>query len=227
MDKKSEEYLNQYIKLTDKIKQKIESHANRYNIRTEICAWYSDWEDFCLDQCDGCGYTRTEARKLYHGGIGEFMNLPNGNGIIRFVIWKGRLSAMAEIKDCMNKKIKISKGSITIKDDDNKTCGVVRNIVSLYDLQANKQINYYRKIRDIGLHGKISIRDCIISDGTMYIFRNIKNKLFHEKYGYMDDNEKQKEEEQESIFNTIKSAGIEVIECIYLQHKSQKKELFF
>ena len=123
---------------------------------------------------------------------------------------------MAEIKDCMNKKIKISKGSITIKDDDNKTCGVVRNIVSLYDLQANKQINYYRKIRDIGLHGKISIRDCIISDGTMYIFRNIKNKLFHEKYGYMDDNEKQKEEEQESIFNTIKSAGIEVMECIYL-----------
>ena len=78
---------------------------------------------------------------------------------------------MAEIKDCIGKNVKISKGSITIKDDDNKTCGVVRNIVSLYDLQANKQIDYYRKIRDIGLHGKISIRDCIISDGTMYIFR--------------------------------------------------------
>lgn len=86
MDKKSEEYLSQYIKLTNKIKQKIESHANRYNIRVEICAWYSGWEDFCSDWCDGCGYTRTEARKLYHGGIGEFMNLPNGNGIIRFVI---------------------------------------------------------------------------------------------------------------------------------------------
>ena len=97
MDKKSEEYLSQYIKLIDKIKQKIESHANRYNIRAEICAWYSDWKDFCSDWCDGCGYTRTEARK--------FMNLPNGNGIIRFVIQKGRLSAMAEIKDCMNKKV--------------------------------------------------------------------------------------------------------------------------
>ena len=123
---------------------------------------------------------------------------------------------MAEIKDCIGKNVKISKGSITIKDDDNKTCGVVRNIVSLYDLQANKHIDYYRKIRDIGLHGKISIRDRIISDGTMYIFRNIKSKLFHEKYGYMDDNEKQKAEEQESIFNTIKDSGIEVIECIYL-----------
>ena len=123
---------------------------------------------------------------------------------------------MADIKDCMNKKIKISKGSITIKDDNNKTCGVVRNIVNLYDLQANKQMDYYRKIRDMGLHGKISTRDCIISDGTMYVFRNMKSKLFHEKYGYIDDNEKQKADEQESIFNTVKASGIEVIECIYV-----------
>ena len=76
MDKKSEEYLRQYIKLTDTIKQK----------KAEICAWYSDWEDFCSDWCDICGYSRTEARKLYHGGIGEFMKLPEGNGIVRFAI---------------------------------------------------------------------------------------------------------------------------------------------
>nr|DAO32074.1 MAG TPA: hypothetical protein [Caudoviricetes sp.] len=123
---------------------------------------------------------------------------------------------MAEIKDCINKKVKISKGSITIKNDEGKTCGIVRNIVSLYDLQANKQMDYYRKIRDMGLHGKISIRDCIISDGTMYIFRNIKSKLFHEKYGYIDDSEKQKAEEQERLYNQAKENGIEVIECIFL-----------
>lgn len=73
MDKKSEEYLRQYIKLTDTIKQKIEAHAARYHIKAEICAWYSDWEDFCSDWCDICGYSRTEARKLYHGGIGDFL----------------------------------------------------------------------------------------------------------------------------------------------------------
>lgn len=39
MDKKSEEYLRQYIKLTDTIKQKIEAHAARYHIKAEICAW--------------------------------------------------------------------------------------------------------------------------------------------------------------------------------------------
>lgn len=122
---------------------------------------------------------------------------------------------MAEIKDCENRNVKISKGSITIKDENGKTSGIVRNIVSLYDLQPNKQMDYYKRLRNIGLHGKISIRDCIISDGTMYIFRNIKSKLFHEKYGYMDDNEKQKVEEQEAYYNTAKENGIEVIECIY------------
>ena len=49
MDKKSEEYLRQYIKLTDALKQKIEAHAARYHIKAEICAWYSDWEDFCSE----------------------------------------------------------------------------------------------------------------------------------------------------------------------------------
>lgn len=123
---------------------------------------------------------------------------------------------MAEIKDCINKKVKISKGSITIKDDNNKTCGIVRNIISLYDLQANKQIDYYKMIKNLGLHGKIDIKDCIISDGVIYVFRNIKSKLFHEKYGYIDDNEKQKADEQENIFSTIKNAGITVIDCIYM-----------
>lgn len=32
------------------------------------------------------GYSRTEARKLMHGGHGEFMKLPDGLGYIRFVI---------------------------------------------------------------------------------------------------------------------------------------------
>lgn len=35
MDKKSEEYLRQYIKLTDALKQKIEAHAARYHIKAD------------------------------------------------------------------------------------------------------------------------------------------------------------------------------------------------
>ena len=123
---------------------------------------------------------------------------------------------MAEIKDCIGKNVKISKGSITIKAEDGKTCGVVRNIVSLYDMQANKQMEYYQKLRKLGLHGKISIKDCILSDGIMYVFRNIKSKLWHDDYGYFSEEEKQKAEETETIYNALKTAGIEVIECIYV-----------
>ena len=123
---------------------------------------------------------------------------------------------MAEIKDCNGKQVKISKCSITIKSEDGKTSGVVKNITSLYDLQANRQMEYYKKIRNLGLHGKISIKDCIISDGTMYVFRNIKSKLFHERYGFISEEEKQKAEEIETIYNAIKTAGIDVIECVYV-----------
>ena len=123
---------------------------------------------------------------------------------------------MAEIKDCIGKNVKISKGSITIKTEDGKTCGVVRNIVLLYDMQANKQMDYYKKIKQAGLHGKISIKDCIIADGIMYVMRNIKSKLWHEEYGYFSEAEIQKAEETETIYNALKTAGIDVIECIYV-----------
>lgn len=87
MDRDSIAYLSAYIKVTEEIKQKIEKHAKRYGIKAEVCAWYEDWKDFCSDWCsENIGYTKTEAHKLLHGGIGEFMYLPNELGIVRFAI---------------------------------------------------------------------------------------------------------------------------------------------
>lgn len=86
MDEKNRRYLSQYIRINDDVERKIKKHAKRWNLNGEICAWYADWEDFCDDWCDGCGYTRTQARKLLHGGKGEFMKLPYGMGIVRFTI---------------------------------------------------------------------------------------------------------------------------------------------
>lgn len=86
MDRDSIKYLSNYISLTEEIKDKIEKHAKRYGIKAEICAWYQDWKDFCSDWCDDIGYNRAEARRLLHGGIGEFMFLPDYLGIVRFVI---------------------------------------------------------------------------------------------------------------------------------------------
>lgn len=86
IDKDSINYLERYVKVTDDIKKRIERHAKRYEINAEICAWYKDWNDFCSEWCDELGFTKTEARKLLHGGIGEFIYLPDNLGIVRFSI---------------------------------------------------------------------------------------------------------------------------------------------
>lgn len=110
---------------------------------------------------------------------------------------------MAEIRDCIGKNIKISKGSITIKADDGKTCGVVRNITSPYDLRANKQVEYNIRLRNLDAGRKISIRNIIIKDEEMFVLRNIKNKLYYEKHGFFDGAEKRKAEEGEEIYKVF------------------------
>ncbi len=125
---------------------------------------------------------------------------------------------MAEIKDCIGRNVKISKGSITIKDNTGKTCGVVRNIWKFKDIQPNKQINYFHMLKRVGAWGNrdFDVDSCIIKDGKMYIFRDMKTVQFHEKYGYLSEEERRKAENQEMIYNAFRSAGIEVIECMFV-----------
>lgn len=126
---------------------------------------------------------------------------------------------MAEIKDCIGKNVKISKSSITIKDECGKTRGIVRNIISVYDMQPNKQVDYFHLFKNLGVWGKISTTNCIVKDGKLSVFRNIKSKMFHERYGYFSDYEKEQAEQEEETFKTLQDAGIEVIECIFVQNQ--------
>ena len=123
---------------------------------------------------------------------------------------------MAEIKDCIGKNVKISKSSITIKDENGKTRDVVRNIISVHDMQTNKQVDYYRLFKSLDVWGKINTSNCIVKDGKLSVFMNIKSKMFHEKYGYFSDYEKEKAEQEEETFKVLRNAGIEVIECIFV-----------
>lgn len=85
LSKRSRDYLSQYLKLTDELLLAIGKHAMRYVLKSDICAYYTDLEDFMLDWT-GIGYTRTEARVLLHGGMGEFFKLPDNLGYVRFAI---------------------------------------------------------------------------------------------------------------------------------------------
>ena len=123
---------------------------------------------------------------------------------------------MASIYDCRNRRVKIHQNSITIKKDDtNKTCGIVKNIISLHDIQPNKQIVYYGKLKKIFGHGCTNeMRNFIIKDDTLYYFKDLKPKLFHDKYGFFDDKEKEKYNDMENFCKQLIDNGIDVIECI-------------
>lgn len=85
LNNESKIYIENYIgKLNEIDLKKINRHCKRFNTNS-ICAWYSDWEDFCSDWCHEIGYTRTQARELLHGGKGEFQILKN-IGILRYEI---------------------------------------------------------------------------------------------------------------------------------------------
>lgn len=89
-----------------------------------------------------------------------------------------------EIEDLKGKRIKISKTSITCKDENNKTCGLVRNIKKFMDIRPNLQIDYFGKIRDAGAWGSnLNIIDNIILDGNqLYYFDDIGAYEAYEKY---------------------------------------------
>jgi hypothetical protein len=86
IDEKSLEYLQRCgVEITPSLITKIKKHKTMYHLESsEICAYYSDLNDF-LDEWTSLGYKRTEARKLLHGGQGEFMTLNTGE-ILRFAL---------------------------------------------------------------------------------------------------------------------------------------------
>ena len=117
-----------------------------------------------------------------------------------------------EILDCINKSIKISKGSITIKDKDNKTRGIVRDIKHFKDVQINIQSKYFRIMKQAGIWGnsKIDLNNVIIKDNEIYLFRNIHGIECLKKY----DMELVKK--LDSIYIKAEENGIRVIECEFV-----------
>ena len=123
---------------------------------------------------------------------------------------------MANIRDCAGQYIKINKNSITIKTKEGKTCGVVKNVTPLLNMQPNKQIVYFKQIKIAGLHGKISLSNYVVVDNVLYLFRDMKSEIFHNKYGYFSEEEERNAKETLSYYNLAKEVGIEIIDCIYL-----------
>ena len=58
-----------------------------------------------------------------------------------------------KIADIQNKRVKISSHSITVKDERDKTCGVVRDVKPYRELRPAEQMDYFKKLKECGIWG--------------------------------------------------------------------------
>ena len=120
-----------------------------------------------------------------------------------------------EIKEIVGREIKINANSITVRNEEGKTCGVVRNVTSLYNIQANKQFDINSKLRKSGIRSMdFDInKNILIKDDNIYFIKDLKKRLHHEKYGFFSEYEKEKYEEYQAKFKLASDAGYDVLEC--------------
>lgn len=121
-----------------------------------------------------------------------------------------------KITEIENKRVKISPHSITVKDEYDKTCGVVKNIRPFQDLRPADGMKYFHKLRDIGIFGNSGLlKFFVISDGDLYYLHNLKpletyEKLFKGKDGF--ENEERRYNERKQIAEKVAEIAT-VIPC--------------
>lgn len=95
-----------------------------------------------------------------------------------------------KITEIENKKVKISPHSITVKNDEGKTCGVVKNTVTYKNLSPSKHMEYWKIVKQTGIWGDQDslINNFVICDGEAYYLHNLSLKAFLEEYNVLDRN---------------------------------------
>lgn len=125
-----------------------------------------------------------------------------------------------EIEELRNKKIKLSPRSITVKNDSDKTCGVVRGVQKFLDLRPNIQINYSGILRSSGIWGNPEglIDNVYYCYGKLYYLHDLTKDENYERYfsapGWVTENKNY--EERKSIAKKAKEGGIIVIPAYIL-----------
>lgn len=87
-----------------------------------------------------------------------------------------------KIEELKNQYVKISDRSITCKDENGKTKGIVTNAINFLKMQPNKQFEYSGKLRASGIWGSGEANKVYIIDGKIYYLFNLKSIETYEKY---------------------------------------------
>lgn len=116
-----------------------------------------------------------------------------------------------KITEIEGKVAKLGRSSITVKNDDGKTVGVVCGLVRWNDLQYNKQILFKKETRHIWSRRRnyihFSFDNVYYLDGKLYFIYSDKSDFFCKFHNYnMEDFQ-----ERQEILKSIEDDGMIVI----------------
>ena len=122
---------------------------------------------------------------------------------------------MASMMDLVGRNVKIGKSTITIKDDGNKTRGIVREVIKLGDVQLSQSLEFWHTLKKIGVYNTLGAKCFFVKDGLLYAIRSTNSDKYREaimeRDGFEDD--KKVWAEQAEAYKKLAENGIPVIEC--------------
>ena len=123
-----------------------------------------------------------------------------------------------DIKDIEGKIVKIGKTSIIVKDEQNKTRGIVRNILLFKDAPPRISYQFSKIIKEVGIWGNQKlIKNTVICDKELYLLKDTRRLSrwlnMMERVEWAKDDDMPKYQKEMAIYETAQKAGINVIEC--------------
>lgn len=119
-----------------------------------------------------------------------------------------------EMKDIIGKRIKLSANSITVKDENGKTRGIVRGARRFKDCRTNQQLEIWKQAKNAGANF-----DCIVNaEGKWWYINDLKWESDYFKYFEgMEDMDKRYQNRRD-IYDALVNANVmEVIDCWILK----------
>lgn len=123
-----------------------------------------------------------------------------------------------KMEELEGKRVKISAGTITVKDENDKTRGMVRNVKTWARFSNREQFDHHKAITAAGIWGANidGLMDCVVLDGNaLYYLNNTKALADYEKYFAGRDNFQTEKANYEKRLKIAKKAAeyMTVINC--------------
>lgn len=130
------------------------------------------------------------------------------------------------IKELEGKRVMLSRSTITVKDDEGKTKGMVRGLCRFNDAPNSKQFELAPLLKSSGIwdNGELS---CTYIDGSslVYVYNQRRDDMY-EKYNLsqFEEDEKHYQERQE-LLKKLDASGdkVKVVRCHVLSYGGGKK----